>query len=214
MRLPLLIALGITMTTSIQGPRPITDADSYAVYASVIGAGQIEATRAPRLIISEDVVPWGCIPSGGAMKGDWKPVLDDFIKENAGGRQIREGFDIGKPYVVAPAADAKRLRDHLANPARVPPPPPPPSRNGSGAVIPPPQPTEAEKAFASRYSGGFGVTSLTAVGFDRAHRRALFGILNYCGGLCASTSFSFLQKIGTEWERIQLPGVNACMGVA
>jgi len=83
-------------------PRPtaqasefIEDSEAYAVYAAVL---QGDAFRGRAIKLFQETRPlWGCMQEPPPA---WQPAMQDFREANARPQLLKEGIDLGLPYVL------------------------------------------------------------------------------------------------------------------
>jgi hypothetical protein len=90
-------ALALVQLPPSTKSRDVTDAESYAVYHAVLlDDWMIKHAKAERLVIARETVTYDrCLPSGGPMATDWRPVLENYKVENAGERRTAESSTSG-----------------------------------------------------------------------------------------------------------------------
>jgi hypothetical protein len=172
------------------GPKAIDDPEAYAVYASRIPEEwTVRVAHAKRLVIHRETATYDqCIPSGGPMESEWKPVVDSYKAENAAVRHVLPDRDIHLPYSVVPRADIDQLfRDPGDDPAF------------------------GWTRFYSRHPDSGGYMAFSAVGFDPSKTRALVYIAHHCGSLCGGGAHHLLQKVDGRWQPARLKGVTQCI---
>jgi hypothetical protein len=167
----------------------VDDPEAYAVYRSVVGSlvdGPLRVRRVTHLVLGQlTLADWDrCIPSGKPFETEWRPVLNDFKKENSALRLLRPGFSFGVPYTLVPAADYPTTALALdTDPG----------------------------AFELRYPNAGGVIfHVSAVGFDEAGTRAMVVISYQCGIRCGTWSYYLLKKLDGRWVFAELEGVLTC----
>ena len=174
-------------------PTAIDDPESYAVYASLMAKEwTVSVARAKRVVISRETATHNqCIPTGGAMETDWRPVVESFKRANAAGRFVLPDRDLLHPYVVVPRAEIMQL---FTTPG---------SDLSSGWT-----------RFYDRYPDSGGYMEVSAVGFDSSKTRALVYVAHHCGGLCGGGTHHLLQKVDGRWQPALLKDVTQCMWVS
>jgi hypothetical protein len=132
-------------------PKPIDDTESSAVYAALLPSQwTVRVARAKILVFQQETTTDSpCMPSGTALEVDWRDAMESFRAENAEGRVILPGYDLGLPYVVVAAADIRALREV------------------------PNDPMFGWSGFYKRYPDSGGFMQVSAVGFDTARVRAM-----------------------------------------
>jgi hypothetical protein len=171
-------------------PAAIQDAEAYVVYASLIPQEwTVTAAHATRLVVQREAATYNrCLPSGGALETDWRPVVESFKAENARDRVVLPDRDLQFPYLVVPKSEIMALFQE--------------AKSDPGLGWP---------AFYRRYPDSGGYMQLSAVGFDPAKTRALVYIGHQCGGLCGGGEHYLLQKTDGVWRPVKLPGVTQCI---
>ena len=167
----------------------IEDPEAYAVYASLV-AGQVPVTggKVRQLAIQRETVTNNeCTLSGAALETDWKPVVDDFKRQNAQVRFVMPGRDLRVPYVVVPRKDIMAF-----------------FAKGGGNW----------PEFHRRYPDSGGYIEVSAVGFDPSKTRGMVYVAHHCGGLCGAGSHHLLEKVNGAWRMANIPGINACMWIS
>mgnify|MGYP000511748962 CR=1 FL=1 len=187
------LALLCAGATQVPRPEPVSDAESYAVYAAVASRPWLgpKVAAPPRLAVSERTAfnP-ECLPKGGPMETTWRPVVESFTRENATPRRILPGRGIGVPYDVLTRSQVQTHFTHAENI------------------------DDGWRQFRATLSGAGGLTTWSAVGFDAARRRALVYVNFSCGSLCAEGRYVFLEKQGAAWRTAELPDVKTCVIVS
>src|SRR5213592_157209 len=98
-------------------PRPIDDMESYAVYAALLPSQwTVRVARAKILVFQQETTTYSpCMPSGTPPEVDWRAVMESFRAENAEGRVMLPGNDLGLPYVVVASADVRATLREVSN---------------------------------------------------------------------------------------------------
>ena len=189
--------VALTVATAALGPAGqipasqtvIEDPEAYAIYASLVG-GEVGAAngRVKQLVVQrETVINNECTLSGAALETDWKPVVDDFKRQNAQLRFVLPDRDLRVPYLVVPRKDIMAF-----------------FAKGAGNW----------PEFYRRYPDSGGYIELSAVGFDASKTRAMVYVAHHCGGLCGGGSHHLLEKVNGAWREAKVPGINACMWIS
>lgn len=179
--------------TQVPRPAPVSDPESYAVYAAVASRPWLGSLVEPphRLAVAERTgFNAVCLPKGGPMETTWRPVLESFRLANASPRRILAGRDIGVPYDVLTRSQVQTHFTHTENI------------------------DDGWQQFQAALGGAGGLTAWSAVGFDTAHRRAMVYVNFSCGSLCAEGRYVFLEKQGGAWRTVELPDVKTCVIVS
>jgi hypothetical protein len=167
----------------------VEDPEAYVVYASLLPREwTVRVAGAKTLVFQRETgTNWKCMPSGKPLETEWKPVVDDFRAQNTSTRELRPGFALGIPYVVASRIDIQATFREVQN-----------------------DPMFGWTGFYRRYpdSGGFMVVS--AVGFDSAKRRAMVYMAHSCGSLCGGGTHHLLERADGGWREARIPGVTQC----
>jgi hypothetical protein len=161
----------------------IDDPEAYAVYATLIGWENHTAKAKPLVIQRETATNNWCTLSGAALEGDWKPVVEDFKRQNAPVRFLAPDRDLEVPYIVVPVKDIRAF-----------------FKQGGGDW----------QAFYRRYPDSGGYVEVSAVGFNQAKTRALAYMAHHCGGLCGSGTHYLLEKVNGAWREAKVAGVSTC----
>jgi hypothetical protein len=64
--------------------------------------------------------------------------------------------------------------------------------------------SKAWDSFYSRYPDSGGYIQLSAVGFSADKTKALVYLAHYCGSLCGTGGYAFLEKRDGKWVRATL----------
>lgn len=171
----------------------ISDPESYTVYARLIPEEwTVRVARAKRLVVMRETATHNqCIPTGGLMETEWRPVVDSFKAANAAVRFVLPDRDLHHPYAVRPRAEIMQLfKDH---------------ENG---------PSSGWTHFYNLYPDSGGYMEVSAVGFDRSKTRALVYVAHHCGMLCGGGTHHLLQKVDGRWQPARLKDVTQCMWIS
>jgi len=171
-------------------PKPIDDAESYAVYAALLPSQwTVRVARAKILVFQQETTTYPrCMPSGTPREVDWQAVMESFRAENAEGRVILAGYDLRLPYVVVASTDIRATFREVPN-----------------------DPMFGWSGFYKRYPDSGGFMQVSAVGFGTARTRAMVYMAHSCGGLCGGGTYHFLQKINGAWREVKVQGMTNCM---
>ena len=169
-----------------QGPAatPITDPNMYAVYGALLSKDWNFAGSATKVALQAETVPVSssCLPSGPSVPDEWKPVLDDYRAANREPHVLLPGQPVGVPYILVPRSDTR-------------------------AVV-----SDGLFEQSERYPDSGGrVVYVSAVGFDRAHTRALVFAGYYCGSLCSTSGLQQLERRNGVWRRAAVPLLETCL---
>jgi len=167
----------------------IEDPEAYAVYASLVASGvPVTSGKVKQLAIQRETVTNNeCTLSGAALETDWKPVVDDFKRQNAHVRFVMPDRDLRVPYVVVPRKDIMAF-----------------FTKGGGNW----------PEFHRRYPDSGGYIEVSAVGFDPSKTRAMVYVAHHCGGLCGGGSHHLMERIDGGWRDANVPGISACMWIS
>jgi hypothetical protein len=187
-----LISSGISVIPAAQvlvGAKPVDDVDSYAVYAALVRQEwPVTAAKATSLVVREETSTFEtCVPSGPPMEAEWREVLDAYKRENAEPRTVVAGRNLGLPCVIVTLADFKRILTSNQT-----------DRMGGWTF------------FYRRYPDSGGYISMSAVGFDQSHRRALVSMDHSCGILCGGGTYHLLEKAADGWREVHPEGLKSC----
>ena len=191
---PHLSSLGKTQGQPL--PKPIDDAESYAVYRALLpNEWSVRVSHAKNLIFQQETAtcpigPVCCTPSGGPLDDEWREVLENFKAENSRPRVLLPGYDLGIPYRVVTLADRKADGQACAEARRKDP-----------------------KACGFPYPESAGLMQVSAVGFDAPKRRAMVYMAHECGSLCGGGTYHFLEKTDGAWREVKIPASN-CLWVS
>ena len=143
-----------------QAADPLSDPDAYAVYAAALP----RRFRSPALTILQNTHSSddACITADDAVEPEWMPVSESYRQENARGRVLQEGFDLGVPYSIVPMTTLRKLMQDAGHDLST----------WSG------QQSTGGEVFA-RFPGGRLVT-LSAVGFNAQKTRAIVTVQADC----------------------------------
>ena len=186
--LPALTLASVLFAGGAAQQPPLSDRDTYAVYAALFaksGASSVE--RRPLVIRSDTRTRFNisCLPSGRAIAGDWKPAMDDFLRQTASQRFLNQSLLVVEvPFEIAAWSEIMTGED-----------------TGDGW-----------KNFRARWPKAEGYYDVTAVGFDPARTRAIVYIGFHSGAGRGEGRYHFIEKIG-GWSEVVLDGVDACQGL-
>jgi hypothetical protein len=66
---------------------------------------------------------------------------------------------------------------------------------------------QAWKKFYELYPRSAGYNSVSRIGYDKEKRRALVYFVNWCGDLCGTGSYVFLEKVDGKWTVQEIAGI-------
>ncbi len=173
-----------------QSVNTVSDVESYAVYAALIPhEWPVTVAKATRIILRQETVAnWGCVPKGRPLQDAWKPVVDDFVLQNARPRLLLAGFDLGVQSLLVPSVD---IDDAFKN-----------VEVGDWRL------------FYARYADSGGFIEVSAVGFDATKTHALVYIAHHCGGLCGGGTHHFVEKKDGQWVPANVKDLENCVWVS
>jgi hypothetical protein len=153
----------------------VDDPDAYAVYAAILPREQVKAL----VVRAETGMMKPCETSGSEYE-KWKPVVDDYLEENASRRLLMSRPPLVDPYLVVTEAKIE----------------------ASFGVVEG-GPRSIWGGFYQRYPNSGGYVELSAVGFDEAKQRAMVYVAHYCGMLCGGGRSHLLEKVDGVWREIE-----------
>jgi hypothetical protein len=156
--------------------RPVDDPDAYAVYAAILPRERVRAF----VVRAETGMMRPCETSGSEYD-EWKPVVDNYLEENASRRLLMRRAPLVDPYSVVPESEIEASFSLIERGPREGP----------------------WTGFYRRYPGSGGYVELSAVGFDAAKQRAMVYVAHYCGTLCGGGRSHLLEKVDGEWREIE-----------
>jgi hypothetical protein len=97
-------------STRAQSDDVIADPESYAVFAAALAIGTADGGRpADRVALLGETRAVTTCPDEKAVPPEWRPVVANHKKENAGIRALRPSADLGRPYSLVSIADLRSL---------------------------------------------------------------------------------------------------------
>ena len=170
---------------------PLTDPEAYAVIAAVISS-ESPATdaRVKRLVIQNTTTTYNfgqCFPEGEPLRGEWKPVVDDYKQQNRSTWTLMAMFPLERPYDLVSKAE-------IMAPFKA-------------AGI------EGWDLFYKEHPDSGGYINVSAVGFDADKTRAMLYVGHSCGGLCGSGMYHFMEKVDRQWREAKL-NISKCMWIS
>lgn len=186
------LVIGLLLAQIPSAPRPLTDADAYAIYAVVVPSeAPARAPGARRLVIQsttdDDKGRSSCEMTGPDVKGEWAEAIADFRRRNATAWTIARDLPLDMPYDLA-------TRDEIAA-----------AFKGRGP--------DGWPEFYTAFPGTKGYIQLSVVGFDKSRTRALVYTSHYCGNVCGGGAYHFLQRDGEGWKEVH-PNISACYWIS
>lgn len=107
---------------------------------------------------------------------EYKQAIDDFKLKNKESKQLTKSFDLQQNYLFINQNDFRAIM--------------------SGKNL-----EEQWTSFYSKYPNSAGFMTFSAVGFDAEKKNAFVYFEQYCGGLCASGEYIFLEKESGFWKQ-------------
>jgi hypothetical protein len=184
-------ALGADPANS-KGPDPttISDAETYAVYASLLPDHWLIAhARATSLVFQRETSRRSmCDPIGDTDNEVWRPVVEAFRTANAETHAIRSGQPLGVPYVVVPAGEIRAIFEYSDT-------------------------AWVWVDFFATFRGSKGYIEVSAVGFGEQKTRAMVYLAHRCGLLCGGGTYYYLEKFEGRWQKVRPrpEGVPQCV---
>jgi len=127
-----------------------------------------------------------CLPSGPELTGPWVEALNDFKAQQTTAKSLDHQFSLPVPYRFE-SKDTIESFFIRAGPMW--------------------------EGFHAAYPQAKGYLSVSAVGFDKAHRHALVYMAHSCGMLCGQGGYHFLERAPDGWREVRLKA-NTCMWVS
>ena len=168
---------------------PDRAADSYAIY-SLLMPGDTFSRMAPeqnqRWAIAETTVSISdmnpAIPPEGQLRAPrehpkgFHEAVRDYEARKYERIQLTDQFDLAKPHTLMTADEVAEFR------------------HARTAV-------DASSALRAKYAGIPGINFFSQVFFNSGHTAALVFMNNWCGHLCASGQWVYLEKHDGKWVR-------------
>ena len=199
-----LIAVHQPGSTGAQSDDVITDPKSYAVFAAALAIRGAENGRAvDRVAVLQETRAVTTCPDEKAVPPEWRPVVANHKKENAGIRTLRPDADLGRPYSLVSIADLRSLM------------------RKAGYDLSKFSGQQAPGAQVFRGFPGGRLVAFSAVGFDEQKTRAMFTVSSDCfptaenqppHRYCHGYGQLMLEKRGDEW--VEARSVATCVGIA
>jgi hypothetical protein len=184
----LLTGHGAVVAQQASAPLLITDGESYAVYAEVIGR---KAGDKPLLLNQETKMMLKSAPCGGISgrwEPEWKAVVANFIQANSTRHLLLPNRPLGRTYTLFRWAETYKRFPEL--------------RQGDW------------RAFYSIYGMDFGgLWGVSAVGFDATKRRAVVYVEQARGPRGTRGETHFLEKSGIDWREADWRDVGEYINV-
>jgi hypothetical protein len=182
----------------------IADPESYAVFAAALTIRGAENGRAvDRVTVLQETRAVTTCLDEKAVPPEWRPVVANHKKENAGIRTLRSDADLGRPYSIVSIADLRTLMRNAGYDLS----------KFSGQQSP------GAQVFRS-FPGG-RLVAFSAVGFDEQKTRAMVTVQYDCFPTaenqppyrcCHEYRQLMLEKHEGKW--IAARGVGTCAGIA
>jgi hypothetical protein len=169
--------------------QPSSETDANAVYSTLIAQEwPIQHARAQQaVILNTTTTNSRCFPSGKSLETDWKPVLEDYHRQNAAPKRLNVNLQLGVAYLLVDRDPVLRLFKDA----------------GMGGW----------DRFYTVYPNSGGYIEVSAVGFDENHARAMVYVSHFCGEVCGGGAHHFLEKVDEKWRPAKLD-VNRCVWVS
>jgi hypothetical protein len=179
---------GVRAETQLDPSPLIEDVEAYAVYAAALALEGQLGGGGPALVVQRETAPDGPCSSVRGTNSDpaWQEAVARFDRENAQARRLRDGADLGHPYVL----ESRSVLGHVWRSA------------------------DATRRFRERHPAARGYVTVSAVGFDASMTLAVVTVASHCNGLCGGGSMRFLQKVDGRWQPAAPPGLLMCTWMA
>jgi hypothetical protein len=182
----------------------IADAESYAVFAAALTVRGANNDRAgDRVTVLQETRPVTTCPDEQPVPPEWRPVVANHKKENAGTRTLRPDADLGRPYSIVSIADLRTLMRNAGYDLS----------KHSGQQSP------GAQVFRS-FPGG-RLVAFSAVGFDEQKTRAMVTVQYNCfptaenqppSQYCHQFQQLTFEKLEGKWVAARSGG--SCGGIA
>lgn len=171
----------------------VDDPEAYRVYASLLPREwTVTAAHAKRLVFRQETgTNWACMPSGGALETDWRPVVDNFRSVNASVKLLKAGFPMTPPYIVVSSATIEATFKTVAD-----------------------DPMFGWSGFYKAYPDSGGYLVVSAVGFSADRTQAMVYMAHHCGSLCGGGMHHLLEKANGAWREAVVPVRSNCSWVS
>lgn len=192
-----LICVACAGLRASQGPPAVVesaDNDTYSVYRAVLRElWPVRVAGAKVLVLLQETrADATCTPSGAILDAAWSAAVADHGRVNSEPRAVLPNRDLGVAYQVLPNRDVESLFKSDS-----------PGDLDSGW-----------EGFRQRFPDSHGYISVSAVGFDRAHTRALVYVTYRCGSLCGGGGYHFLAKVDGAWWEVWPADIRTCAFMA
>jgi hypothetical protein len=184
--------ISLLFVPGYSAPQQLTDPDAYAVYAAVLPAGTGgEEAHATKLLVQQtteiDQMMKDCPLTAPDTSAVWAEAIEDFKRQNASTWMLQRSFPIDIPYVL-------ESKDAIMAPFKA-----------HGAA--------GWSAFNAAHPDSRGFIHLSAVGFDKSRTRAIVYVSHFCGGLCGSGMYRFVERQDGTWKE-RHPTARACSWIS
>ncbi len=182
------LALAQAKPTAAANP-PDRLPDTYLIYSLLMpgqvftdmDSGQNQPWAISDTTINEDdmdpkLAPEAILQPPADNPRDFREAVSDYNQRKKERLVLKRRFQLNRPYVLLPAADAAQFRASRSDP-------------------------DASSAMQSAYGGYLGITYFSEVYFNIAQTAALVYILDWCGNLCSQADWVYLEKQNGVWVR-------------
>jgi hypothetical protein len=175
---------GVHAWTQVDPVPVIEDAETYAVYAAALALEGQPGGGGQALVVQREIAPDGLCASVRTTNSDpaWQDAVASFDRENVQSWRLRDGADLGRPYVLE-------------------------SRSVLGQAW---RSADGTRRFRERHPEARRYVTVSAVGFDASRTLAVVTVAIHCNGLCGSGSIRFLQKVDGHWQPAAPRGLLLC----
>lgn len=193
------IAVQQPSSTRAQSDEVIADPESYAVFAAALAISR----PADRVTLLQETRAVTTCPEEKAVPPEWRQVVANHKKENAGIRALRPNAELGRPYSLVSIADLRSLM------------------RGAGYDLSKFSGQQSPGAQVFRGFPGGRLVAFSAVGFDEQKTRAMVTVQYDCFPTaenqppyryCHEYRQLMLEKHEGKW--IAARGVGTCAGIA
>jgi hypothetical protein len=163
--------------------------DTYLIYSMLMpgqvftdmDSGQNQPWAISDTTISEDdmdpkLAPEAVLQPPADNPRDFREAVSDYNQRKKERLVLKRRFQLNRPYVLLPAADAAQFRASRSDP-------------------------DASSDIQAAYGGYLGITYFSEVYFNIAQTAALVYILDWCGNLCSQADWVYLEKQNGVWVR-------------
>ena len=191
-------------STGAQSDDVVADPESYAVFAAALAIRGAENGRAAdRVAVLQETRAVTTCPDEKDVPPEWRRVVANHKKENAGIRTLRPDADLGRPYSIVSIADLRSLM-----------------RN-AGYDLSKFSGQQSPGAQVFRGFPGGRLVALSAVGFDEQKTRAMVTVQYDCFPTtenqppyryCHEYQQLMLEKQEGKW--VAARSIGTCTGIA